>query len=355
MYSVVIVEDEELERNAVRKILQVNIAEIDIVGAATNGLEAVALIDRCDIDLMILDINIPCMSGVSVLRRLRERQAETKVIITTAYDYFDIAHSAIRLKADEFLLKPVRPSILLAAVQSCLDRLGKERRGREIALLLAGQAQRGDYRETIKLVRQYVERVCASDGRDAGPELMALGGVLLQIARENGCGRAARDAIAGQIGRIPEGVVDGDCGMALSALLRAIDALFGVETGLSPGAPQGDAIQKALDFIERNLGNGVTLDNAAEHSGISPCYLSRLFKKTMNMNFVTYLTNRRIECAKVMLADTDIPVSEIAAKLSYREVNYFCKSFRKIVGLSPLDFRHQASPSLDTAAGAEAA
>ena len=101
-------------------------------------------------------------------------------------------------------------------------------------------------------------------------------------------------------------------------------------------------VQRALNFIERNLGRDVTLEIVADAVNISSCYLSRLFKKALNVNFVTYLTNRRMQVAKELLAGTELPVSSIAMDLSYKDVSYFGKSFRKQVGMSPSVYRDHA-------------
>ena len=116
MFDIAIVEDEELERRALRKILEANLDGARIVGEARNGTEAVELIETRHIDLMLVDIRIPRPNGIEIIQMVRERGLATKVIILTAYDHFDIMQSAIHLKADNFLLKPVRTSELLNAV-----------------------------------------------------------------------------------------------------------------------------------------------------------------------------------------------------------------------------------------------
>ena len=61
----------------------------------------------------------------------------------------------------------------------------------------------------------------------------------------------------------------------------------------------------------------------------------------MGTNFIVYVTDRRIEIAKDMLQNTDMPVINIACELSYNETNYFSKVFKKKVGLSPTEYRQR--------------
>ena len=338
MYGVVIVEDEELERQALRSILTERMDGVRILGEAASGPEAVRLIDTLDIDLMLVDINIPRMNGLEVIRHLRERHSDTKVIITTAYDYFEMTRTAIHLKADEYLLKPIRTQTLVSTVQACLDQLGAGRQCRELMDALSGLVERNAYREAVALMRRRVDWIGTQRDRPSRDLFLDLATGLVGLVREKGVGLP--EALAKQVAQLramPPKECDGPA--ALAVLLGLLDLLFDVEsaeTGQCAGV-----VEKALNYIERNLSQGVTLEEVADHAHISACYLSRLFKKTLNINFVTYLTARRIELAKDLLTQTELPVTGIALKLSYNDVNYFCKSFRKEVGLSPLEYRRQ--------------
>ena len=66
MYKILIVEDEELERTSMKIFLEENLLDVEIVGEAKSGFEAVEMIDSKDINLMLVDINIPGMDGMEV-------------------------------------------------------------------------------------------------------------------------------------------------------------------------------------------------------------------------------------------------------------------------------------------------
>ena len=103
----------------------------------------------------------------------------------------------------------------------------------------------------------------------------------------------------------------------------------------------GDDLKKVLNYIDRNIKRGVTLDMAAAYVGMSASYFSKFFKKYVGVNFITYVTDRKIEAAKDMLVNTDRPVVNIAYDLSYSETNYFSKTFKKKVGVTPTEYREQ--------------
>jgi len=103
--SAIIADDEQLARDELKFLLD-EIGDIEIVATATNGLEALAAIEKLDPALAFLDIQMPGLDGLSVVRRLREMQIEPPhVIFSTAYEQFAV--EAFRLEAMDYLLKPV--------------------------------------------------------------------------------------------------------------------------------------------------------------------------------------------------------------------------------------------------------
>jgi two-component system LytT family response regulator/two-component system response regulator LytT len=103
--SAIIADDEQLARDELRYLLE-QIGDIEIVASAANGIEALDAIEKLDPAIAFLDIQMPGLDGLSVLRRLRENQIEPPhVIFSTAYDQFAV--EAFRLEAMDYLLKPV--------------------------------------------------------------------------------------------------------------------------------------------------------------------------------------------------------------------------------------------------------
>ncbi|CEI72778.1 PocR ligand-binding domain-containing protein [Romboutsia hominis] len=101
-----------------------------------------------------------------------------------------------------------------------------------------------------------------------------------------------------------------------------------------------EEIHKALNYIHSNIKKNITLEEVANHINLSPNYLSKTFKKDIGINFITYITNKKIALAKEMLKDTDTPILNISIDLSFNKPNYFSKVFKKIVGLTPSEYRN---------------
>jgi two-component system response regulator LytT len=125
MLRVLVVDDEQLARAELCYQLE-QAADVEIVGQAGNGLEAVAAVDRHDPDLVFLDVQMPGLDGFEVARRLLDRGEDAPgVVFVTAYDQHAIA--AFEVNAVDYLLKPVDAGRLEQALQRARKRLGTER------------------------------------------------------------------------------------------------------------------------------------------------------------------------------------------------------------------------------------
>ena len=100
-----------------------------------------------------------------------------------------------------------------------------------------------------------------------------------------------------------------------------------------------DAVEKAKQYIKARFREDVSLEKTAREVGISPYYLSKLFKETEGSSYIDYLTALRIDYAKENLADREKSIKEICAGSGYREPNYFSSNIKKWTGLTPTEYR----------------
>jgi two-component system, LytTR family, response regulator LytT len=105
MLSVVIADDEQLARDEIAYLLK-QFPGVELVGSASNGLEAAEMIENAEPDAAFLDVQMPGLDGLGVIRRLRERDVPLPYfVLATAYDNYAI--EAFRLEAIDYLLKPI--------------------------------------------------------------------------------------------------------------------------------------------------------------------------------------------------------------------------------------------------------
>lgn len=122
MYTVIVVDDEPLIRCSVIYSLQQNIHNIKVIGEASNGREALTLIDSQKPDIVITDIKMPLMSGLELIQNLKKNKSKAKIIILSGYSDFEYARQAIKYNVFDYVLKPVKAKELKEAIESCIDQ-----------------------------------------------------------------------------------------------------------------------------------------------------------------------------------------------------------------------------------------
>lgn len=102
---------------------------------------------------------------------------------------------------------------------------------------------------------------------------------------------------------------------------------------------QPDAIAEVKQYIIANSHLDISLETIAKQAGLSPFYMSKMFKEQVGIGYIDFLTDCRVERAKALMGDADRSLKEIAYEVGYHDPNYFSKVFKKICGASPTDYR----------------
>ncbi|MGL1890293.1 MAG: response regulator [Spirochaetaceae bacterium] len=102
---------------------------------------------------------------------------------------------------------------------------------------------------------------------------------------------------------------------------------------------EAQPITTAKEYINDNFFMNLTLNEVSEFVEMNPTYFSSLFKKETGIGFLEYLTGIRIEEAKELLGDPKRLISDTASEVGYKDTKHFTKQFKKIVGLSPIEYR----------------
>jgi DNA-binding NarL/FixJ family response regulator len=117
MIRVVVADDQALVRSGFRLILETQ-PDIEVVGEAADGREAVARAEEQWPDVVLMDIRMPGMDGLEATRRLMTTQNPPRVLMLTTFDLDEYVYDALRAGASGFLLKDVRPEQLADAVRA---------------------------------------------------------------------------------------------------------------------------------------------------------------------------------------------------------------------------------------------
>ncbi|MCC2127077.1 MAG: response regulator [Lachnospiraceae bacterium] len=141
-YSVLLVDDEEDIIRIIMKKLDWESMGLTIIGHAANGVEALEMAEELTPDIVMTDIKMPYMDGLTLCRKLKELSRTIRVIIFSGFDEFEYAKEAIKMEAEEYLLKPVNAVELKEVFERVKNDLDQER---------------AEKRDTEKLKSYYME------------------------------------------------------------------------------------------------------------------------------------------------------------------------------------------------------
>lgn len=352
MYNIVIVEDELIQLESLRRIIS-DCVENTIIHEATTGRKAIQLIDSIEqIDLILVDINIPLPNGHEIVKYLKNKSNDTKVIVTTANDDFDVVRGMLGLKVDDYLLKPIKQSVLTTTIKKILDVDEADITAlKALKQIMTSLIESCDYMSWHnflfnKLNDAYNSKSHSSEQSKVITDILKILNQYISTQNNNQMLIPTEVKIAALIKYITQH------GLTSASYYRIITNLMIISSEIFDWALKHfnenlNFTDRAKFHIEKNLLKNVTLDDIATKSFVSTCYLSRVFKKDMNIGFSNYISQRKISIAKSLLQFSNIQVNAIALELSYQDANYFCRIFKKETGMAPSDYRKTISPELN--------
>jgi two-component system response regulator AtoC len=247
-YSILIVDDEILTLSNLKKILEKEDYEVHV---ADSGEVALEIIEKYKPHLLLLDLMLPGISGIEVLKRVKEMERETIVIMMTAYEILEKAVEAMKLGAYDYLLKPFKINELKATIRRALETLSlrirvQDHLDSEKSRYYFGKiaAESRNMKELLEMAR----RVAASDKTT----------VLLQ--GESGTGKELlAKAIHYHSPRAEKPIVEINCAAIPENLLES--ELFGYEAGAFT-----DAKKRKIGLLEKGDEGTVFFDEIGDMS-----------------------------------------------------------------------------------------
>ena len=203
----------------------------------SNPSDALARIPSANYSLILVDIRMPVMDGLELIRRLKEMQVQARFAILSGYSDFEYARTALRLGVEDYFVKPLEPE--------------------EIHRFLYG------------------------------------------LARELGGARAEAPSVDPQFSGV-------------------------------------------LEYIDLHAPEKLRLEDVADSLGYSKNYLCHLFQKNLGMTYVQYLTRRRLDSARQLLARTALPLADVASRCGFSDLPYFTRVFKREQNQTPAEYRKAA-------------
>nr|WP_213086831.1 response regulator [Streptococcus zalophi] len=141
VYSLLIVEDEPLVRRGIRSLVDFEKLSITCVDEAENGQEAWQLFEEKHYDIILTDINMPVMNGIQLAQLIKENSPQTHIVFLTGYDDFDYALSALKLGADDYLLKPFSKEDVLQILHQIIPKIEQAKKKTQLESLMEQSPQ----------------------------------------------------------------------------------------------------------------------------------------------------------------------------------------------------------------------
>lgn len=252
VYKILIVEDEPLIRKGIVTLINFEELEINQIFEAADGETAFEIVQKEAPHIILTDINLPYMDGLTFAKKVKAHASEAIIIFLTGYDYFEYAVSALKLGADDYILKPVTKKDVEELLTRAIHKLKSNQLNHQLKKMLLGQ-EAGDFQKNESLA---------------------------------------------------------------------------------------DTLKKTIDAQLNN--SLLSLTWLADELGYNANYLSGIIKKILGMTFRDYVSEKRIEHAKVLLLATSLKNYEIAEKIGFEDVNYFSLRFKQVTGVSPRQYKKEA-------------
>ncbi len=107
----------------------------------------------------------------------------------------------------------------------------------------------------------------------------------------------------------------------------------------APSIDLSKPIESAIAYITHHISERLTLHSVSRQVYLSPSHFSRLFAQKVGINFNDYILAQRIEAAKVLLAETHLPIELISTKAGFNSASYFSQTFKRLTGRTPRIYR----------------
>jgi len=355
MYKLLIVEDEEIVRDYLVKNIDWQSIGVKTVYSAGNASDGIKIAQEILPDIIITDIKMPGMTGLDMLKQLRQRMPAVKTIILSGYNDFDFAREAIELKAFTYLLKPFEDAELLEVIKKVISEIESEKHSKKNALLLKNQIIHGINLKISDITNSIIVDIRAFDANQAMIDIDRL----FDTFESN---REISVSIAKMIferlitdiftaaAEIDRSMVDtGDESMVekvldssgMDELKENFEKYVGEVISLLKSKVHKDdrIIEKVFEMIENEYMDGLSLGSLAGRIFLSPNYLGQLFLKITGKTFNSYLTEFRMQKARELLKSSQLTLAVIAAKVGINDETYFCTLFKSYFGMTPGKYR----------------
>jgi len=397
VWKVLIADDEPKIRKGIRSVFDSEIKNVEIVGEAEDGEIALEIAQQTQPDIYLVDICMPFLNGIDLIKHLKTLNQDAKIIIISGHDEFDYAQQALKLQVFDYILKPFVAVNLVQTVNKAIDELEVHAKNKKYLEWADQQLKRNvpiireaffkdfvdgklteyelnrqigflelTFGENIGMIIVKLEEKANRFEPDEEVDRLRLLFAAQNIVEEQlsdlkpcytfkddqsnivGIVNISKDTnlelYAGKIKSMIENYLNHSAIVCYARQLGNFDTvpetyknLLGEMKEKNSASP---IVRRIKQYIESHYSeNGLSLQEVAEAVNVSPAYLSRLLKNEEGYSFIEYLTIVRIKMAIRYMDDVNIKIVDVAEKVGYSTQHYFSTAFKKILGVSPSQYR----------------
>ena len=397
LLSVVVADDEQELLGAVCQLIDWEGIGFKLVGRASNGLDALQLVEELQPDFLLTDIHMPFISGTALAAQVKAVQPLIQVAFLSGYDEFEYAQQGIASEVIAYLLKPIsmaqltqelieihrkiekkqadfsaarqdasnHQAVAAAMLLDCYFYTGREEnlkalsrmglapesiRSVTVAALSCADADAQACQTALGAAEKFLSRQYPCRG------FCSAGRIVLLLTSENGF--LQLHAAIDELRRALKRLLDLDVSAGISkehapdadfheAYKEAMEALKTAETESGFCAADGQSgidqlCGRVLQIIDKEyMDETLTLQSVSERLHVSASYLGPNIKKNAGDTFINLLIRKRMAVALNLLQSSDSRIAEIARRCGYSDQSYFGYCFKKFYGVSPAKMRQE--------------
>jgi len=397
MWKMVIADDENKIRRGIEKILDWHEFNIDIVGEAEDGEIALMVIKEKTPDIILLDINMPFLNGLSLLQELKNINYKGITIIISGYDDFSYVKKALQYNVFDYVLKPVNKKSMEEIITKAVAKLSEIEKDNNYLTWVKKQVSDNSYalkktffgewlnnQLTDEQVLKEMEFFNIEFGKNIGIMVVKLvdklnveiinkrwdiGLLNFAIANilEDKFKKAKvnfvfdddkknvilinkiddilewiafRNELEAEIYKYLKYKVIIEQANVSDGILKIKEAYLKVISSVNKKKKYSYISLSTIKYIEENYYlNGLNINDISNKLEVTSSYLSKLLKKETGFSFIDYVTDVRINRAMCIMEDTTIKIYDVAELIGYSNQHYFCRAFKKVVGTSPTEYK----------------
>ena len=345
MYRILVVDDKEVFRRKIKRMeyFRTNPDKFRIEFEAQNGVEALEILEKEQVDVVLTDIRMPFIDGIELLKHINERGLCRCVLLLSEFAEFTYAKEGILNGAFDYILKPVDEDKIREAFERVYSFMNSVNKADTAELsdaeLFADFILSGERMNIIACCNRVVTE-CRRRSDDAQFNLSMT--VLLENIRKQ---LVSKCPYLEHYLAFPSLTSDlADIGLD-SFILHFTEHMLALADSVADLLiPEGNLqVQEACSIILNEPDGPTDISEIADRLYTNRKYLSALMKRETGKSAVKYVMGVKVRRAEKLLLESSLRIGEIAELLGFENMEYFSKVFRKVTGISPREYRRDRS------------